>query len=407
MSVEVKVPSVGESVTEVQIGTWYKKEGDYVKQDENIVSVESDKASLDIPAPAAGVLQKLLKQEGDSAEVDEVIATIDEKAPAPKQQASAGKPEAKKDGKKAPATDGNSSPAPKPATTTTTEAPWATPSARRLLREYGLSESDIHTSGRIQEQDVLKFLDKRANQPPEPDTEEQTPPEEEVVAMSPLRRRIAERLVEVQQTAALLTTFNEIDMSAVKQFRSQFQDSFVKKHDVKLGFLSFFVKAVVQALKEIPELNAEIRGTDIVLRRYYNIGIAVSTERGLVVPVLRDADKLSFADIEKQINDLATRARGGKLTMSDFRGGTFSITNGGIFGSLLSTPIVNPPQSGILGMHAIQDRPVAVNGEVVIRPMMYVALTYDHRIVDGREAVTFLKRVKEMVEEPTRLMFEV
>ena len=389
---ELKVPSVGESIVEVEIGAWLKKEGEAFQADEPLVELITDKATLELPAPFAGTLKKILKAQGETARVGEAIALLEEGAA----QAEA-RPEPQ-----VPAQ----------------EPPLAMPAAERVMREAGVSPKEVvgtGLGGRILKEDVERHLEaRRAPLTPEP-----TPPPspqapadkpwrvDEAVPMTPLRRRIAERLLQARQTTAMLTTFNEADMSAVIALRRELGEAFQKKHGVKLGFMSFFVKAVVQTLKEIPELNAEIRDNTIVYHRYYDIGIAVGGGEGLVVPVLRDADRLSFAEIERQIADFAERARARKLKPEELMGGTFTITNGGIYGSLNSTPLLNPPQVGILGMHAIQERPVAREGQVVIRPMMYLALSYDHRIVDGREAVTFLRRVKELIENPTRLLLEV
>ncbi len=417
MSIELKIPEVGESVREVQIGRWLKKEGDAVALDENVVELETDKASMELAAPAAGVLGRVLKKEGDMVAVGDVIGYVE--------------PSPKFDGAAASAAVQPAPQPTKPAEQVVVSAPEkhtddiaVSPAARRALREHGLHAADIAASGpTLRTDDVMRHLDDqkaKANVPkkidrapaPTPVKREQHASHangelEEVVPMSLIRRRIAERLVSAQQQAALLTTFNEIDMTAVKELRAEYQDSFKAKYGTKLGFMSFFVKAVVDALKSQPALNAEIRDNNIVYRHYYHIGIAVSSSKGLVVPVLRSAERLSFAEIEQAIADFGVRASSNKLNPADLEGGTFTITNGGIFGSLLSTPIVNPPQSGVLGMHAIQDRPIALNGQVVIRPMMYVALTYDHRLVDGREAVTFLVRIKEALEDPTRMLLEI
>jgi 2-oxoglutarate dehydrogenase E2 component (dihydrolipoamide succinyltransferase) len=395
---ELKVPSVGESIVEVEIGAWLKKEGEAFQADEPLVELITDKATLELPAPFAGTLKKILKAQGETARVGEAIALLEEGAA----QAEA-RPEPQ-----VPAQ----------------EPPLAMPAAERVMREAGVSPKEVvgtGLGGRILKEDVERHLEERrapprpaepAPPPAAPPPSPQAPTDrpwrvDEVVPMTPLRRRIAERLLQARQTTAMLTTFNEADMSQVIALRRELGEAFQKKHGVKLGFMSFFVKAVVQALKEIPELNAEIRDGTIVYHRYYDIGIAVGGGEGLVVPVLRDADRLSFAEIEKQIADFAERARARKLKPEELMGGTFTITNGGIYGSLNSTPLLNPPQVGILGMHAIQERPVAREGQVVIRPMMYLALSYDHRIVDGREAVTFLRRVKELIENPTRLLLEV
>ncbi|MGH7307465.1 MAG: 2-oxoglutarate dehydrogenase complex dihydrolipoyllysine-residue succinyltransferase [Candidatus Rokuibacteriota bacterium] len=398
MPVELRVPTSAESITEVLIADWFKAEGDRVRKDEPVVLLETDKAALELPSPVSGVLVKVLKPKGQMAKVGEVIAHLEE----------ALVPE----------------PPPAPAAGAVAEAPRVMPAARRLLGEHGVTAEQVTPTGpggRLLKEDVLGYLEDAgpaAAAPAAAPEKEKAPAhevapraagarEEETVPMSLLRRRVAERLVQAQQTAALLTTFNEIDMSAVLALRRAHQEAFQRRYQVKLGIMSFFVKAAIEALKLIPGLNAEIRGTDVVYHNYYDIGIAVGGGRGLVVPVLRNAERLSFATIEQAIGDLARRARDNRLTPEELQGGTFTISNGGVYGSLLSTPIVNPPQSGILGLHVIQDRPVARDGQVVIRPMMYVALTYDHRIVDGREAVTFLRHVKGCIEEPARVLLEV
>jgi len=431
MSVDVTVPSVGESISEVFIGTWLKREGDAVAKDEAIVEIETDKATLEVSAPIDGVLQGIRKQAGDSAQVGEVIATVaagDGAAAASTKEASSDASEAS-DAAGAPADASASAPSSPTSTTDASSAASAgaeptavMPAAQRLLDEHSLRAADVAATGpggRLLKEDVQRHLERSAASAPAAAAAAGASAGsasgagsaagrgEEVVPMSTLRRRIAERLVEAQHTAALLTTFNEVDMSAVMALRSEYKDAFEKRHGVRLGFMSFFVKAAIDALKSIPQLNAEIRGTDIVYKDFYDIGVAVSTKRGLVVPVVRDAERLSFAEVEKAIGDFGQRAQAGKLTPDELTGGTFTITNGGVFGSLMSTPIVNPPQSGVLGMHAIQERPVAIKGQVVIRPMMYLALTYDHRIVDGREAVTFLKRIKDAIENPARMLIEV
>lgn len=425
MTVELKVPEVGESVTEVYIGEWRKKEGEHVRQDEEVVELESEKATFDAPAPAAGVITKILKQSGESAEVGEVIAHIDENAEADSEDSQGdtrekksddpqgGKPDSGKDGgdgKKAGKKESRADEQPAQSDSRDGE-PRVMPAAKRLLAQNDLDANDVEGTGpggRVLKEDVERHLeqaDGRSGKSSQPADEpgRQT----ESVLMSPLRRRIAERLVEAQKNAALLTTFNEIDMTAVKQLRQEHKDAFQKKHGIKLGFMSFFIKAAIDALKQCPQLNASIDGNQIVYHNYFDVGVAIGTEKGLVVPVLRNAERMSFAEIELAIDDFATRAQDGRLSIEELLGGTFTISNGGIYGSLLSTPIVNPPQSGVLGMHAIQDRPVARDGQVVIRPMMYVALSYDHRIVDGREAVTFLKRIAENVEEPARMLLEI
>ncbi len=415
MAIELKVPSVGESITEVVIGEWLKTVGDHVERDEILVVIETDKVNVELPAPEAGIVTSILKPAGEDATVDEVIGMM---------EAGEGAKPADTASSKSAADD-----PPSTAAESSEQEPEArvTPAAKRLLAEAGIKASDVAASGpggRILKEDVQRHLASRESAPapapaatpaassPEPAVAKPSRPtagsrEEEVVPMTTLRRRIAERLVEAQTNAAILTTFNEVDMSRVMALRKQYQDRFVARYGIKLGFMSFFVKAVVEALKDMPRVNAEIRGNDIVYRNYFDIGVAVGGGKGLVVPVLRNAEQLSFAEVEQSIADLAARARDNKLSLDELQGGTFTISNGGIYGSLLSTPILNPPQSGILGMHKIEQRPVAIDGEVVVRPMMYLALSYDHRIVDGREAVTFLVRVKESIEDPTRLLLEV
>lgn len=474
MSVELKVPSFGESVTEAYLGDWLKNEGDTVDQDEPVVVLETDKVTAELPAPTAGTITKILKKSGDTAEVGEVIGYMeagegsaaassgaagaddrsadDEKADAnaasgngsgstdgagdgdeegskksderePARASGASGPDQKKasDGNKADGESGNGE-------------VRVMPAAGRLLAEHDLAATDVPASGpggRLLKEDVLAYLEGRkgsgrsagngaANESRESSTSgtgdgpKATPSpdvagsrETERVTMTRIRQRIASRLVESQQTAALLTTFNEIDMSEVMALRKTYQEKFVDAYGVKLGFMSFFVKAAIEALKLIPAVNASIDGDEVVYHHYHDIGIAVGGGRGLVVPVIRNAERLSLAEIESTIGDFAKRAKENKLEIDELQGGTFTISNGGVYGSLLSTPIVNPPQSGILGLHGIQERPVARDGEVVIRPMMYVALTYDHRLIDGRESVTFLKRIKECVESPSRILLEI
>jgi 2-oxoglutarate dehydrogenase E2 component (dihydrolipoamide succinyltransferase) len=426
MSIELKIPEVGESVREVQIGRWLKREGDSVAQDENVVELETDKASMELPAPAAGVLGKILKHEGEMVGVGDVIGYLEASQGNGDVASAAGKepPRTERKDEKTEHPSGSppiNAPSKKESQPTAPDVP-ITPAARRALREHGLSAAEVEVEGSsLSREDVLRHIEEHKNdksaanqtelkaesKKPEHLAEQNDGEMEEVVPMSLIRRRIAERLVSAQQQAALLTTFNEIDMTAVKTLRAEYQEAFQSKYKVKLGFMSFFVKAVIDALKEQPSLNAEIRDGKIVYWHYYHIGIAVSSTKGLVVPVLRFAERLSFAEIEQAIDDFGRRAAENKLEPKDLEGGTFTITNGGVFGSLLSTPIVNPPQSGVLGMHAIQDRPVARDGQVVIRPMMYVALTYDHRLVDGREAVIFLRRIKEAIEDPARMLIEV
>jgi 2-oxoglutarate dehydrogenase E2 component (dihydrolipoamide succinyltransferase) len=418
MAVELKVPAVGESVSEVFIGAWLKQEGDRVSVDEPLVEVETDKATVEVPASVSGTLAKVLKKQGESAQVGEVIAHLEEgaapagaKAPGGGQaaKATAAEPEAATaEAPKEPAKGGAARPAAAEVARPAADEERVMPAARRLLDEHGIDAKDVAATGpggRLLKEDVQRHLERP--EPPAPVAPAAGERQEEAVPMSPLRRRIAQRLVEAQQSAALLTTFNEVDMSQVMELRKQYRDEFEKRYGVRLGFMSFFVKAAIDALKSIPELNAEIREQSIVYKNFYDIGVAVSTPKGLVVPVLRGAERLSFAEIEAAIGDFGKRAQANRIAPEELQGGTFTISNGGVFGSLMSTPIVNPPQSGVLGMHAIQERPVAVDGRVEIRPMMYVALTYDHRIVDGREAVTFLKRIKDAVERPTRMLLEV
>jgi 2-oxoglutarate dehydrogenase E2 component (dihydrolipoamide succinyltransferase) len=434
--VPLKVPSLGESVTQATIGTWLKKEGDRVQADEPLVEVESEKATVALPAPSAGVLRKVLKQTGDSVGIGEVVGELEEGAAAEAQAASpsgsgpvpGGVVPAAKGNGSAPAARTNGSAAPRAATPTAAPTPTPTPtstptstrrappSARRLMAEHGMSAEAVQGSGpggQVRKDDVLRALEAPQPSPaearaPGPARHDGEAARERVVPMTALRRTVARRLVEAQHTAAILTTFNEVDMSRVLALRERHGEAFLARHGVKLGFMSFFVKAAVEALRAFPAVNAEVRGEAIVYKDRYDIGVAVGGGKGLVVPVVRDADLLGFADIERTISELAKKARENRITMDDLEGGTFTISNGGIYGSLLSTPILNPPQSGILGLHKIEKR--AVVGEhdaVVVRPMMYVALSYDHRIVDGREAVSFLIRVKEAIEDPERLLLEV
>ncbi len=412
MAIELKVPTVGESITEVQIGEWLKAEGDAVTHDEIIVKIETDKVTVDFSAPSDGVLSRILVKKGQTAAVGDVIGYIEEGAAAsPKAKAAEPAPQALPEpplAKAAPA-------APPAAQEERLKSVRPTippqgfarvmPSARRALKERGLTPDDVEATGpggRVLKEDVDRLKEKPAPRPAAPADRA-----EEIVPMSPFRKRIAERLVQSQQTAALLTTFNEVDMGPVMELRKTHQDAFLEKYGIKLGFMSFFVKSAIEALKLIPSVNGEIRGNDVVYKNYFDIGVAVGGGKGLAVPVIRNAERLSFAEVEQTIADFGKRAKDNKLELHELQGGTFTISNGGIYGSMMSTPIVNPPQSGILGLHAIQDRPMAVKGQVVIRPMMYVALTYDHRLVDGREAVTFLKRIKQCMEEPARILLEV
>jgi 2-oxoglutarate dehydrogenase E2 component (dihydrolipoamide succinyltransferase) len=405
MSIEIKVPAMGESVTEATIARWLKKEGDSVNQDEPLVELETDKVSVEVPSPAAGVLEHINVQQGSTVGVGSVLGAVAEgaasKAPASTPKESA-KP-AKAEPPKAQAKQAASAPVPPPP-----------PSVRRIAEEEKLDVSTVAGSGKrgqVTKADALAALESVKAPPRSVPVQAAAPSaradREERVPMSRLRKTIALRLKESQDIAAQLTTFNEVDMSKLMALRTAYKDGFEKKHGVKLGFMGFFVKACIAALKEIPAINAEIDGDDIVYKNYYDIGVAVSTERGLVVPVVRDADATPLSGIEKSIADFAARARDNKLKLEELLGGTFTITNGGVFGSLMSTPILNMPQSGILGMHKIQNRPVAVGDKIEIRPMMYLALSYDHRLVDGREAVTFLVRVKENLEDPQRLLLDL
>jgi 2-oxoglutarate dehydrogenase E2 component (dihydrolipoamide succinyltransferase) len=427
MRLELKIPTIGESITEVEIGGWLKKSGEVVAKDEPVVTLESEKATVELPAPDSGTLSAVLRQKGDVAKIGEVIGYLETGNNQPQPPPTAKEPAAAQETKPV-----SQSPPPR-----------VMPAAQVALEERGLRAEQVRGTGpggRILKEDVLtteapatqqpegkspqvpsvaeerkrppSVAPAEEGQPAETQAQQPAPPstggrQEEVVPMSRLRRTVAQRLVEAQNTAALLTTFNEVDMSAVMALRKEHGEAFQQKYQVKLGFMSFFVKASIDALQQFPALNAEVRDTQIVYHNYYDIGVAVGGGKGLAVPVLRNAERLSFAQIELAIGDLARRARDNKLKLEELQGGTFTISNGGVYGSLLSTPIINPPQSGILGLHAIQERPVAREGAVVIRPMMYVALTYDHRLVDGREAVSFLKRIKEVIENPARMLMEV
>lgn len=439
MSTEVKVPALPESVSEATVVTWHKQAGETVERDENLVDLETDKVVLEVPAPEDGVLGEILKAEGETVTAGEVVATLTAGGGA--DSAAAAAPAAAEEAPaKSEAPAEVAAPAPTEGEAPSGEMPALSPAVRHLVEEHGLDARQIPgtgRSGRILKEDVLKFVESgggsAATAPspapapapspaaapssePAPTTSASPAPaasvptgdrEERRVPMTRLRQRIAERLVQAQQNAAMLTTFNEVNMQPVMDLRGRYKDSFLKTHDTKLGFMSFFVKAAVEALKRFPAVNASIDGTDILYHGYYDIGIAVSTDRGLMVPVLRDADQLSFAEIEAAIADFGQRAQAGKIDLDELTGGTFTITNGGIFGSLVSTPILNPPQSGILGMHKIQERPMVEGGAVVVRPMMYLAHSYDHRIIDGREAVQFLVTIKDMLEDPARLLLEV
>ena len=418
MPIELKVPEVGESITEVMVGTWKKQEGDAVAADDSIVEIESDKATVELPAPTSGTITKVLKGSGEKAVVGEVIGYM-EPAAVGVGAAQSAAPQPTVGVKR---TDGTTTIGSVQPPAAPVMPPRVMPSAARVLGEAGVpaeAVSGTGPGGRVSKADAVA-----ATMAPPPAVKPAAPAakppmvasvaaarggsrEERYQLISPIRQRIAERLVEAQQQAALLTTFNECDMSAVMALRGKFKDQFQERYGVKLGFMSFFVRAAVEALRAVPQVNAEYREPHIVYRDYCDIGIAVGGGKGLVVPVIRNAELLSFSQIEQTIGEFARRASENKLKLEELQGGTFTISNGGVYGSMLSTPIINPPQSGILGLHSIQDRPVALNGQVVIRPIMYLALTYDHRLVDGREAVTFLKRIKDTIEDPTRLMLEV
>lgn len=405
MTKEIHVPTLGESVTEATIGSWLKEEGAFVSLDEPLVELETDKVSIEVPAPASGVLSKISAQPGESVEVGALLGVIDETAEkGAQEETKEKKPEETKEQDRESPPDKQMPPA---------------PSAAKLMREKDLSQKDIEGTGRrgqILKEDVLRSLealkDKSEDTPsekPKPEKTEATKNAtgERRVPLSKLRQTIARRLKDAQNTAAMLTTFNEVDLTAVKRLRAEYGAAFEKKYGIKLGFMGFFTKAVCQALLEIPAVNAEIDGNDLIYKDYCHIGVAVGTEKGLVVPVIRNADQLSLAHIEKAIIAFGKKAREGTLGISDMQGGTFTISNGGVYGSLMSTPILNMPQSGILGMHKIQDRPVAINGALEIRPMMYLALSYDHRVIDGKEAVTFLVRIKALLEDPCRFVVGV
>lgn len=410
---EIRVPTLGESVTEATIGRWFKKPGDAVAVDEPLVELETDKVTIEVPAPAAGVLGDIVAKDGETVAVGALLGQITDGAAAAKPAAAPAKAAAPAAAAAAPA-------APAPAQKAPADAPLA-PSVRKLSAESGVDAAGVAGTGkdgRVTKGDMLAAIEKAAAQPTpvsQPAAAVQvrapSPPDdasrEERVRMTRLRQTIARRLKEVQNTAAMLTTFNEVDMSEVMKLRAQYKDLFEKKTGVKLGFMGFFVRACVQALKDIPAVNAEMDGTDLIYKNYYHIGVAVGTDRGLVVPVVRDCDLKSIAQIEKDIADYGRRARDGQLKIDEMQGGTFTISNGGVYGSLMSTPILNAPQSGILGMHKIQERPVVVGGKIEVRPMMYLALSYDHRVIDGKEAVTFLVRVKESLEDPARLVLDL
>ncbi|WP_420466832.1 2-oxoglutarate dehydrogenase complex dihydrolipoyllysine-residue succinyltransferase [Panacagrimonas sp.] len=403
MTIEIRVPQLPESVSSATVATWHAKAGDAVKREQNLVDLETDKVMLEVPSTADGVLKEVRIAAGATVNAGDIIGILEEGAAAKAEPAAA------------------AAAAGKPATATADDA--QSPAVRKLLAELNLTASAIPGSGkggRLTVEDVKAHATQQKDAAPSAAPSSAPAPsatpaprrmagsrEEQRVPMTRIRARIAERLVEAQATAAMLTTFNEVDLKAVGDLRAKYKDGFEKTHGVKLGYMSFFVKAAIEGLKKFPAVNASIDGGDVVYHGYYDIGVAVSTERGLVVPILRDADTLSFGDIEKSIGDLGVKARNNKLTMDDLTGGTFSITNGGVFGSMMSTPILNPPQAAILGMHGIFERPIAVNGEVKIRPMMYLALTYDHRLIDGREAVVFLRTIKESLEDPARLLLAI
>jgi 2-oxoglutarate dehydrogenase E2 component (dihydrolipoamide succinyltransferase) len=409
---EIRVPTLGESVTEATIGKWFKKPGEAVAVDEPLVELETDKVTIEVPAPAAGVLSDIAAKDGETVAVGALLGQIREGAGAPAAAKAAAAPATKAPEPKA------EQPKTAPAATPSSDTPLA-PSVRKMAAETGVDPARVDGSGkdgRVTKGDMLAAIERAAAAPtPVAQTAAQmrapSPADdaarEERVKMTRLRQTIARRLKEAQSTAAMLTTFNEVDMSAVMHLRNQYKEQFEKRHGVKLGFMGFFVRACVAALKEIPAVNAEIDGTDLIYKNYYHIGVAVGTEKGLVVPVVRDADAKSLADIEKTISDFGRRARDGALKIDEMQGGTFTISNGGVYGSLMSTPILNAPQSGILGMHKIQERPVVVAGKIEARPMMYLAVSYDHRIVDGREAVTFLVKVKDVLEDPARLVLDL
>jgi 2-oxoglutarate dehydrogenase E2 component (dihydrolipoamide succinyltransferase) len=433
MAIEIKVPALGESVTEATVGQWFKQPGDAVAVDEPLVELETDKVTVEVPAPSAGVLADIKVPQGGTVAVGAVLGAIDN-APVQGTAAAAKAPAAAGAGGRSEpaatpplAAPAPPQPAPEPPTRGDGAMP-AAPAARKIMAEEGLTAAEVVGTGRrgqILKEDAMAAVARREAVPaaaaassvpasvPVPAQQIRAPSgpndagREERVAMTRLRQTIARRLKDAQNTAAMLTTFNDVDMSAIMKLRSDYKELFEKRHQVKLGFMAFFVKACIQALKEVPAVNAEIDGQDIIYKNYYHIGVAVGTDRGLVVPVLREADRLSFAEIEQAIADFGRRARDGKLSIEEMQGGTFTISNGGVYGSLLSTPILNAPQSGILGMHRIEERAVVRNGQIVARPMMNLALSYDHRLVDGREAVTFLVRVKDYLEDPQRLVLEL
>jgi 2-oxoglutarate dehydrogenase E2 component (dihydrolipoamide succinyltransferase) len=421
MTTEIKVPQLPESVSDATLLAWHKKAGDKVSRDENLVDLDTDKVVLEVPAPASGVLKKILIGDGKTVTAGDVLAILDDSAVGGEESATTEDDTEASDSNSEKDTDDSSE---DDNTGDNQEAGSSahklSPSVRRLLEEHDLDATVVIGSGkdgRITKSDVMSYLKDHSDEnvapgDPSPEVEsgsgdKRAARTEERVAMSRLRAKIAERMVQAQQSAAMLTTFNEIDLTKVMSLRSRYKDTFEKQHGVRLGFMSFFAKAAVEALKKFPAVNASVEGTDIIYHNYFDIGIAVSSERGLMVPVLRDVDEMSFADIESNLAALGQKAKNGTISIDELTGGTFTITNGGIFGSMMSTPILNPPQSGILGMHAIQDRPMVVDGEIVIRPMMYVALTYDHRIIDGKEAVQFLVSIKQSLEDPGRMLIQL
>lgn len=439
MSIEVKVPALPESVSDATVATWHKEAGDKVSRDENLVDLETDKVMLEVPAPEDGILKKIVKEAGDTVNADEVIAIIEAGQGGDKEEEQKESAEEKGEDKKKTEEEDKDDDAEQKQEkdkkeekekekAEEDEEPRVSPAARRLAEEEGADLSAIEGTGRgglIIKGDVQDYLASEDEKEKDTEKEEKARKEEKTeakkpdsrpsedergekrVPMSRIRARIAERMVEAQSTAAMLTSFNEVNLKAVMDIRKQYKEKFEKEHGVKLGLMSFFVRAACEALKKHPIINASVEDNDIVYHQYYDVGIAVSTDRGLVVPVLRDADRMTLAEIEKQIADYARKAREGGLTLEDLQGGTFTITNGGVFGSLISTPILNPPQSAILGMHAIKERPVVEDGEIVVRPMMYIALTYDHRIIDGRDAVLFLVAIKELLEDPSRILLNL
>ena len=407
MATEIRVPTLGESVAEATVGQWFKKPGDAVSADEPLVELETDKVTIEVPAPSSGTLSEIAVGDGETVEVGALLGMLAE---------GEGAPVAKPAGKKAEAAKPAAAPAPAPAASGGSKGDVASPAAAKIAADNKVDPASVPGTGkdgRVTKGDVVSFLESGGASAPAAPVQVRAPSapddqsREERVRMTKLRQTIARRLKAAQDTAAMLTTFNEVDMTNVMALRKQYKDTFEKKHGAKLGFMSFFVKAVVQALKDVPAVNGEIDGTDLIYKNYYHIGVAVGTEKGLVVPVVRDCDMLNLAEIETTIADFGMRARDGKLGIDEMQGGTFTISNGGVYGSLMSTPILNAPQSGILGMHKIQERPMVIDGEIKIRPMMYLALSYDHRIVDGKEAVTFLVRVKECIEDPQRLVLDI